>query len=169
MFTNQELDVIIKKRLVRAIVLKAIEIEKAECRGENPPCGRSNCPQGQQFFNSQIAKLESDNYSEGTYDIQTLKQISYNSGFQVTFCQIGDNYTNKEFADLTREFLGHSSDRVVSAGKFGGTPEISFNVASREVAIELGKKYNQESVLDWAMLAEDFGKAFISTGGTGRR
>ena len=140
-----------------------IIINGDKCRGKKPPCGQKNCPEGQQFFNSQVTKLEGDNYPEGTYDIQTLKQISYDSGYQVTFCQIGDDYTDKEFADLTREFLRSSSDRVVSAGKFGGTPEISFNVSDEATAIALAKKYNQISIWDWKRFDE------IKTGGTGKR
>ena len=117
----------------------------------------------QQLHKQAIEKLSKAEYSEGTYDIDTMKQVTYDSGYQVTFCQIGDNYSDSEYAEKVNEFLGVSSDGKTRAGKFEGTPEISFHVDSKDVAIDLGKKYNQISVWDWK--AEDE----IDTGGTGRR
>ena len=110
-----------------------------------------------------ITKLSGSEYEDGTYSVDTLTQVSYNDGYQVTFCQIGDNYSNAEYADKVNEFLAVSSDGIASAGKFGGTPEVSFHVASRASAERLGRKYNQISIWDWASCSE------ISTGGTGRR
>ena len=110
-----------------------------------------------------ISKLSGDEYSDGTYNINTLTQVEYDDGYQVTFCQIGDNYTPQEYEALVRRFTGLSSDGIVSAGKFGGEPEISFHVASREVAEQLAHEFNQVSIWDW------HGDNEISTGGTGRR
>jgi hypothetical protein len=47
----------------------------------------------------------------------------------VTFCQIGDDYSDAEFGGLVEKFTGSSSDGIVSAGKFGGTSEISLLAA----------------------------------------
>ncbi len=77
---------------------------------------------------AQIKELEKDRYSDGTYNLDTLKEVSYKNGYQVTFCQIGDNYNNSDYADRVNEFLKVSSDGIVSAGKFGGTPEVSFHI-----------------------------------------
>lgn len=110
-----------------------------------------------------ISRLSKDDYDSGTYDMETLKPISYNSGFQVTFSQIGDDYDNDTYYKLCKEFLKESSDGKICAGKFEGTPEISFNVGNREKAIELAQKYNQISIWDWANADE------IRTGGRGRR
>ena len=104
-----------------------------------------------------------DIYEDGTYNVSSLRAVSYDGGYQVTFCQIGDNHSKEEYRDLCNEFLRKSSDGVVSAGKFEGEPEISFNVSSRSEAIRLAKKYNQISIWDWKNLEE------IKTGGTGRR
>lgn len=112
---------------------------------------------------SAISHLSSPNIPDGTYDLGTMKAVEYNRGYQVTFCQIGDNYTPNEYADKVNEFLNHSSDGRTSAGKFGGTPEVSFHVSNRRTAIRLAKKYNQVSVWDWKDCNE------ILTGGTGRR
>ena len=110
-----------------------------------------------------VRRLNGSEYSDGTYDIGTMSPVEYNSGFQVTFSQIGDNYTDAEYANKVNEFLAVSSDGKTLAGKFQGTPEISFHCNDRRTAIRLAKKYNQISIWDWGACDE------IKTGGTGRR
>lgn len=122
----------------------------------------------QGFHANQIKKLENDSYEDGTYNISTLEMVQYSHGYQVTFCQIGDDYSATEYADLCNEFLSVSSDGIISAGKFGGTPEVSFNVADLDTAIQLAKKYNQISIWDWAEF-ERSGNGEMLTGGTGER
>ena len=116
-----------------------------------------------------IQELSKDKYEDGTYNISNYKIVEYENGYQVTFCQIGDNYSAKEYDDKVNEFLAVSSDGIVSAGKFEGSPEISFNVSDRATAISLAKKYNQISVWDWREGNKDWRKGEIKTGGTGRR
>ena len=110
-----------------------------------------------------IEELSKDKYEDGTYDTSNLKPVEYENGYQVTFCQIGDNYSAREYDDKVNEFLSASSDGRVSAGKFEGTPEISFHVNSCAEAIALAQRYNQISIWDWQNCNE------IKTGGTGRR
>ena len=133
-----------------------------------------------------IKELSQDKYADGTYDTATLKPVDYENGYQVTFCQIGDNYNAKEYDSKVNEFLSASSDGRVSAGKFEGTPEISFNVSNRNEAVALAEKYNQISIWDWSAnktalafeskygeddprTIEQWMKCEIKTGGTGRR
>lgn len=110
-----------------------------------------------------VQRLSGPQYEDGTYDLSTMRTVDYPRGYQVTFSQIGDNYSAAEYADKVNEFLRVSSDGKVLAGKFQGTPEISFHVNSKATATRLGRKYNQISVWDWGKGEE------ISTGGTGRR
>ena len=110
-----------------------------------------------------IKELSRSEYDVGTYDMDTLKPIGYDTGYQVTFCRIGDNYDNNTYYQLCKKFLDVSSDGKVCAGKFEGTPEISFNVKDRDTAIALAKEYDQISIWDWANADE------IKTGGKGRR
>lgn len=117
----------------------------------------------QQIHTDAIRQLSSDQYSDGTYNLGTLTPVEYNDGFQVTFCQIGDNYTPQQYEALVNRFTAVSSDGIVSAGKFGGDPEISFHVADRATAEALAREFNQISIWDWNASDE------ISTGGTGRR
>ena len=116
-----------------------------------------------QQHQTQIQRLSGDEYPDGTYNVDTLTPVDYSDGFQVTFCQIGDNYNDSEYAALVERFRGASSDGIVSAGKFEGTPEISFHVSSREVAEQLAREFNQISIWDWNACDS------IDTGGTGRR
>ena len=117
----------------------------------------------QQMHAQAIKKLNGPEYESGTYDVATLEPVEYNKGYQVTFSQIGDNYSSREYAERVDEFVKASSDGKTSLGKFEGTPEVSFHVDDRKTAEELGRKYNQISIWDWANNDE------ISTGGTGKR
>lgn len=117
----------------------------------------------QQVHKAAVAQLSGSEYGDGTYDINTMQQVDYPSGYQVTFSQIGDNYSDSEYAEKVSEFMKVSSDGKVLAGKFEGTPEISFHTNSKSSAIKLAKKYNQISIWDWGNCDE------IKTGGTGKR
>ena len=125
-------------------------------------------------------------YPDGTYNAKTLEEASYDNGYQVTYCQIGDDYSDEEHEALMREFLLHTDDNAVSLGKFEGEPEHSFHFKSKKEAIEFAKEYNQISIWDWAQnqraleceqkygiddprTIEAWNKCSIDTGGTGRR
>lgn len=110
-----------------------------------------------------IKELSSSKYGDGTYDISSKQTVEFNDGYQVTFCQIGDNYTAAQYADKVNECLGMSSDGKVYAGKFESTPEISFHFSSKADAIRYARANNQISIWDWNACDE------IKTGGTGRR
>ena len=111
-----------------------------------------------------VSELSQDKYPDyNTYDISNLKIVSYDSGYQVTFWNIGDSYTAEEYADKVNEFLAYVPSKVTNAGKFEGSPEISFNVPNLRTALRLARKYNQISIWDWKEERE------IKTGGTGRR
>ena len=119
-----------------------------------------------QAFHQQrlVMLMEHDEYPPGgTYNLQTLEPVDYPSGYSVTFYQVGDNYTPEEYANLVNEFYEHSSDGIASAGKFDGLPEVSFNVADRNTAVILARRFNQDSIFDWAT------GTLIKTGGTGWR
>ena len=111
-----------------------------------------------------VGELRKDAYPDyNTYNIATLGIESYHDGYQVTFWNIGDNYSPEEYADRVNEFLQHVPGHITHAGKFEGSPEISFRILSKRTALRLARKYNQISVWDWKNEEE------INTGGTGRR
>lgn len=110
-----------------------------------------------------VKELNDSKYEDGTYDITTKKAVSFDDGYQVTFCQIGDNYSDSEYQQKVNECLRMSSDGKTYAGKFESEPEISFHCKSREQAIAYAKANNQISIWDWKNCDQ------ILTGGTGRR
>ena len=110
-----------------------------------------------------IKELNSSKYADGTYDIATKKTKEFDNGYQVTFCQIGDDYSDAEYANKVNECLKMSSDGKTYAGKFEGTPEISFHCANRKQAEAYARANNQISIWDWENMD------VIPTGGTGER
>ena len=92
---------------------------------------------------------------DGTYDLATGKPKSHTDGYQVSFQEetterkgydayISDDEYDRKVEALKKE-LGVEPD----LGRFG-EPEISFHVASRDKALELARRFNQESVYDWS-------------------
>lgn len=101
-----------------------------------------------------LKDLESDKYEDGTYNLKNKKSISFNDGFQATFQQLNDNYSDKEFGELVKEYQT-KTDGKAYAGKFGGSPEISFHFKDEKDAIEVCKKFNQVSYWDWGKAKND--------------
>ena len=135
---------------------------------------RVEVPPKYQYNNlyKKVLELYSGSFDEGTYDVDSLAPVDYPDGFQVTFCQIGADYTEAQYNELIAEFLSHTDDMKVSLGKWGEDPEFSFHFKSRAEAIKFGKKYNQQAVWDWEAFHKNPDNpelASIDTGGTGRR
>ena len=110
-----------------------------------------------------IAALRTDKYEDGTYNVSTLESVEFDHGYQVTFCQVGDNYSDDDYEFLVAMFREASEDGEVYAGKFGGEPEISFLFGNKADAVKYAKMFNQISIWDWKAMDE------IKTGGTGKR
>lgn len=140
----------------------------------------------QSYHSSMIKELSQSKYTDGTYDIETKTIKDFDNGYQVTFCQIGDNYTDAQYQQKVNECLKMSSDGKTYAGKFEGTPEISFHCADRKTAETYARANNQISIWDWKAnkeaieyekahpedadgIAQRWMKCEISTGGTGKR
>ena len=100
-----------------------------------------------------IKEIKSDKYSDGTYDLETRKPVEFSSGYQATFQQLGDKYSDEEFGSLVNTYK-QKGDGKAYAGKFGGEPEVSFHFSNKKEAIEICKKYNQVSYWDWKTMSE---------------
>ena len=112
--------------------------------------------------NRVVKELGSSKYPDfSTYNIATLSIDSYQDGYQVTFWNVGDNYSPQEYADKVNEFLKYVPDHVTNAGKYG-TPEISFRIPNMRTALRLARKYNQISVWDWKNQEEIRARRFKS-------
>lgn len=123
----------------------------------------SNHSNHYKFHQEQVKKLESSKYEDGTYNVGSLKPVSFEKGYQFTFCQIGDDYSELEYNRLVNSILGKIEDKNAYAGKFESSPEISFHTNDLKFALEIARRYNQISIWDWQECKE------IKTGGTGRR
>jgi len=98
------------------------------------------------FIRSLIEKGE-----DGTYDLETGKPVSYDNGAQVSFQTTSseDGGMSDEEYDKLVDSLSKETGSKPHLGSYG-VPEISFRCDTLEKALELGRKYNQESVFSWS-------------------
>ena len=141
-------------------------IDRANKRGEgyaNKPTNElremlknnngSNLSQGQKEslgskYRSSLTKLNDKSIEDGTYDLDTGKKVDFgNKGYNVSFEQSSDKYTDSEYYDKIEE-CRKLCDGKVYGGKFGGAPEISFYTEDKETAMKIMEKYNQHSIYD---------------------
>ena len=92
---------------------------------------------------------------DATYDLETGKQVSFTSGYQVTFQTTGsEDYGNKgehiadEHYDAISAWMASVGDGKAYLGYFGDA-EISFHFSSKRKAREFAKRFNQNSCWDW--------------------
>lgn len=111
-------------------------------------------------YESQLSKISSIK-EDGTFDLATGKAKEYQDGYQVTFSMTEMGFSDEEYTKLVDQFK-QADHGTIDAGKFGGEPEISFNVTDIKKAGKLAYKYNQVSIWDWKNNKE------IKTGGTGK-
>ena len=86
---------------------------------------------------------------DGTYDIDSQKKISFNSGYQVSFETKSDSYSNEEYEEIAYK-MALMSDNRVYLGVYDSTSEISFHFNDLELAKALSIVFNQYSIWDWS-------------------
>jgi len=109
-----------------------------------------------------VEALNNPSYADGTYDMKTLETKEFKKGFQVTFWNVGDDYTAERYDYLVSLFTELSMDGRTYIGKYG-TGEISWRFENKKLAKRYARLFNQISIWDWKHCKE------IKTGGTGRR
>ena len=110
--------------------------------------GKKNINNGQlgKEYRDKLENLKGK--EDGTYNLDTGEKVEFNGvGYNVSFQQTTDNYTNKQYYDKITE-CREMCDGNVYGGVFGGVPEISFYTKDLDVAIKIMKKYNQHSIWD---------------------
>jgi len=87
---------------------------------------------------------------DGTFDLTSGKPVSYEDGFQVSFQTTSseEGGVNDADYDKTVDELTKLTGSQPHLGSYG-VPEVSFHCSDLKQALEIGKKYNQESVYDW--------------------
>lgn len=100
-----------------------------------------------------LQRLNTNEFEDGTYDIQTKQPISFKSGFQATFQQLKDNYTKKQFMKLIQKYA-NETDGKYYIGKFNNEIEVSFHFENELDAIQICKLFNQVSYWNWSTMDE---------------
>lgn len=86
---------------------------------------------------------------DGTYTMEG-KKISHKTGFQVTFHQIGVEYSAEEYNAIVKK-LSTVTRATPEVGRFSGfEPHISFCCADRDMAVRICKQYGQLAYWDWS-------------------
>lgn len=91
----------------------------------------------------------------GTYDLRTGRPIEYKTGYQVAFQEDTtealdhDRYISGKDYDSLVERLSKECNSMPHLGTFGN-PEISFHVESKDQAMAVARRFNQESIYDWS-------------------
>ena len=99
----------------------------------------------QKEHKNKIKELNNDKYKDGTYDLDTMKSVNFDSGYQVSFYQTGVKLNDNEYRKAHNDMIKYSDGKTY-AGKFGGEPEISYHIRNINDAKMLMKKYNQHSI-----------------------
>lgn len=92
-------------------------------------------------------------WPDGTYDLETGKSISHDTGFQVSFQQTSDDYTQEEYNEIVCD-LADTTESMPHVGVFKKDPEISFHCSDKEKVMKIMKEYNQHSAVVWERLQE---------------
>lgn len=93
------------------------------------------------------------NRPDGTYDLATGKTVEYENGYQVSFQQTSDKYTQEEYNKIIDDLMNRTGSSP-HIGVFDKSPEVSFHVKDLKTAIKIGKMFNQHSIFDWKAKAE---------------
>ena len=90
------------------------------------------------------------NFDDGTYNIDTGETVGYNIGYQVSFVrpEAFTQLNNHKWDAITNHFCEYF-DSLAHIGVYNGDAEVSFHSLSEDKAMEVMKRFNQESILDW--------------------
>ena len=98
-------------------------------------------------------KNETNITVDGTYDLFTKEILNFDTGYQVSFETVYDNYTEQEYEELAYK-MALMSENTVYLGVFDGNPELSFHFTDIELANVLGIVFDQISIWDWSVMDE---------------
>lgn len=90
----------------------------------------------------------------GTFDLETGDDVIFKTGYQVSFQEdttedsSHSHYLDDRHYDMLVENLTKELGARPNLGTFG-KPEISWHVESKEKALEVARRHNQESIFKW--------------------
>ena len=109
---------------------------------------RKECPY-EKFINIFELRKNFTADEDGTYDIYTHERIEFNSGYQVSFETLYDDYSPQDYTDLCY-MMSLISDNQVYLGYWGGSGEFSFHFDDLDLAYDMAIVFKQLAIYDWA-------------------
>lgn len=103
------------------------------------------------YYNLKIA-LSILASKDGTYELMTGEEVSFTSGFQVSFETLEDAYTPEQYNDLVERL--HKAYGRVYLGVYQGHTELSLRIHDFEKAVKVGQLFKQYSIWDWKQQKE---------------
>lgn len=89
---------------------------------------------------------------DGTYDIESGKTVEYAFGYQVSFVRPeAFELLSDAGWDIISNYLSKYLNSNLHIGVYHGESEISFRSEREDKAVEIMEKFNQESMLNWAL------------------
>ena len=90
---------------------------------------------------------------DGTYDILSHEEISFDRGYQVSFEREYDSYSYEDYDELVYK-MSLISDNHAYLGVYESYPEISFHFDDYDLANVIGILFNQKSIWDWSIMED---------------
>ena len=115
---------------------------------------REECPY-EKFINiNDLKKNFPQDVDDGTYDLYSYEKVEFDRGYQVSFETAFDDYSEKDYADISH-IMAQISDNHVYLGVWAGTnPEFSFHFDDIELANAIMIVFNQIAMWDWSTGSE---------------
>ena len=124
-------------------------------------------PPSKKGYRAQRDALAHKVTEDGTYDLASGNPVSHESGYQVSFQEEtterkghGAYITDEEYDRKVEAISAELGGARPELGRFG-EPEICFHVKSKEKALEIARRHNQESIWDWEALDTIANKDFV--------
>lgn len=139
--TNERIVNTLKERLKYYLFNHKLEPERKECPYEK-------------FINIYDLKKNFTAEEDGTYDLYSHEKVEFDRGYQVSFETSFDDYSEKDYADISH-IMAQISDNNVYLGVWAGTsPEFSFHFDDIELANAIMIVFNQIAMWDWSTGSE---------------
>ena len=135
---------ILKERLLKLILERDIDREGVD---------------KERYKNIQHWKANFTTVIDGTYNLYTHEDVSFDRGYQASFETKVDDYTDKDYETLTYK-LSLMTDNGVYLGVWEGIEEFSFHFDDLELATVICLIFDQESLWDWARMTSVYNPYF---------
>lgn len=84
---------------------------------------------------------------DGTYSLFEFDDVSFNSGYQVSFEREQDHYSQAQYNDIVNRLEKDFGQPYI--GVWQGNVELSFHIMNLADATRIGKLFEQYAIWDW--------------------